>query len=167
MKSGTILLGLAGFGVAVVAGALALGPPKAKPATGAAATPAAAEPATVAPSATPTPSGQTLVYYFHGSYRCATCRRIEAYAHEAVTSAFASDLESRKLEWQAVNVDEPGNRHFIGDFGLYTRSLVLVDVKDAKRFKVLERVWELVHDEPAFRRYVEQEIRAFRVLPRS
>ena len=78
MKSGTILLGLAGFGVAVVAGALALGPPKAKPATGAAATPAAAEPATVAPSATPTPSGQTLVYYFHGSYRCATCRRIEA-----------------------------------------------------------------------------------------
>jgi hypothetical protein len=37
-----------------------------------------------------------------------------------------------------------------------------VDAKNPKRFKVLERVWELVHDKPAFQKYVEQEIRAFR-----
>ncbi len=146
MKAGTVVLALAGFGVAVVAGALALGPPKAKP----------------APAATPAPSGETRIYYFHGSYRCATCRRIEAYAHEAVTGAFAADLAAQKLEWQAVNVDEAANRHFVEDFKLYTRSLVVVDAKDPKRFKVLERVWELVRDKPAFRKYVEQEIREFR-----
>lgn len=152
MKSRTVLLALAGFGVAVVAGAVALGPPKTKPPLAAAATPAAA---------TPAPAGRTLVYYFHGNFRCRTCRTIEAYAHETLTSAFASDLKAQKLEWQVVNVDEAANQHFIKEFQLYTRSLVVVDPKDRKRFKVLGRVWELVGDKPAFQNYVEQEIRGF------
>ena len=118
--------------------------------------------AIAAPSAA-LPEGQkAVVYYFHATTRCATCRTIEAYAHETVASRFAADLEARRLEWQAVNVDEPANRHFIRDFQLYTRSVVIVDAKDPKRFKVLDRVWQLVRDKPAFQRYVEQEIRAFR-----
>ncbi len=114
------------------------------------------------PAAVPTATPKAVVYYFHATTRCATCRTIEAYAHETVASRFAADLEARRLEWQAVNVDEPANRHFIRDFQLYTRSVVIVDAKDPKRFKVLDRVWQLVRDKPAFQRYVEQEIRAFR-----
>ena len=155
MKSRTVLLALAGFGVAVVAGAVALGPPKTKRTPAPVATPAAA-------TATSAPSGQTLVYYFHGTVRCATCRTIEAYAREAVTDAFAADLEARRIGWQALNVDEPANQHFVRDFQLYTRSVVVVDARNPKRFKVLERVWELVRDKPAFQKYVEQEIRDFR-----
>ena len=114
------------------------------------------------PAAVPTATPKAVVYYFHATTRCATCRTIEAYAHETVASRFAADLEARRLEWQAVNVDEPANQHFIRDFQLYTRSVVIVDAKDPKRFKVLDRVWQLVRDKPAFQRYVEQEIRAFR-----
>ena len=114
------------------------------------------------PAAVPTATPKAVVYYFHATTRCATCRTIEAYAHETVASAFAADLATGSLEWQAVNVDEPANRHFIRDFQLYTRSVVIVDAKDPKRFKVLDRVWQLVRDKPAFQRYVEQEIRAFR-----
>jgi len=119
---------------------------------GAAAAPAPAVPAGV------------LVYYFHGTTRCATCKTIEAYAHEAVASAFAPELKAGSLEWTVVNVDEPANQHFTRDFQLYTRSVVVVDAKDPKRFKVLDRVWQLVGDKAAFQKYVEQEIRAF---PRS
>ena len=61
-------------------------------------------------------------------------------------------------------MDEPANQHFIRDFQLYTRSVVVVDAKDPRRFKVLDRVWQLVRDKAAFQRYVEQEVRAF---PRS
>lgn len=111
-----------------------------------------------APPATP----ETLVYYFHATVRCGTCRTIETYAQETVTGAFAADLKARRLTWQAVNVEEPANRHFVTDFRLYTRSVVVVDAKDPKRFKVLDRVWQLVRDKAAFQRYVEQEIRAFR-----
>lgn len=107
-------------------------------------------------------AAKAVVYYFHATARCTTCRTIEAYAHETVTAAFGADLRSGSLEWRTVNVDEPANRHFIADFQLYTRSVVLVDARDPKRFKVLDRVWQLVRDKPAFQKYVEQEVRAFR-----
>jgi hypothetical protein len=150
MKMGALLLALAGSGIAVVTGTVAVAPQKAK--------------APTAVAAAPTASPGILVYYFHATTRCATCRTIEAYAHETVASRFAADLEARHIEWRTVNVEEPANEHFIRDFQLYTRSVVIVDPKDPKRFKILERVWELVHDKPAFQKYVEQEIRAF---PRS
>jgi len=148
MKTRALLLALAGSGIAAVTGAVALAPPKPKAAT-----------AVAVPPAT---SPGVLVYYFHATTRCATCKTIEAYAHETVASKFAADLEARRLEWQAVNVDEPANQHFIRDFQLYTRSVVVVDAKDPKRYKVLDRVWQLVGDKAAFQKYVEQEIRAFR-----
>jgi hypothetical protein len=148
MKTRTLALALAGSAV-LVAGGLAGAPPNAKRTTDVAATPAAAT----------TPA---RVYYFHGATRCNTCRTIEAYTRETLTSVFAKDLEARRLEWRPLNVDEPANRHFVQDYQLYTRSVVLVDPKNPKRFKVLDRVWVLVHDKPAFQKYVEQEIRAFR-----
>jgi hypothetical protein len=41
---------------------------------------------------------------------------------------------------------------------------VVVDARNPKRYKVLDRVWQLVRDKAGFQSYVEQEIRAF---PRS
>lgn len=110
----------------------------------------------------PVAANPAVVYYFHGTSRCQTCRTIEAYAQEAVSGAFSADLAERRLEWKVVNVDEPANEHFVDDFKLYTRSLVVVDAKDPKRFKILDRVWQLTQDKAAFRKYVEDEIRAFR-----
>jgi hypothetical protein len=40
--------------------------------------------------------------------------------------------------------------------------VVVVDAKNPKRYKVLDRVWQLVRDRQGFQRYVEQEVRAFR-----
>ena len=146
MKTGALVLALVGGVIAAGTAASAVAPQKAK------------APATVAASP------GILVYYFHATTRCATCKTIEAYAHETVASRFAADLEARRLAWRAVNVDEPANQHFVRDFRLYTRSVVVVDAKDPRRFKVLDRVWQLVRDKPAFQKYVEQEIRSF---PRS
>jgi hypothetical protein len=150
MKTGALLLALAGSGIAAVTGAVAVAPQKPKAKAAVAAAPAA-------------PPG-ILVYYFHATSRCGTCRTIEAYTHETVASRFGPDLQAHRLEWRAVNVQEPPNQHFIRDFQLYTRSVVVVNAKDPKRYKVLDRVWQLVQDKAAFQKYVEQEIRAF---PRS
>jgi hypothetical protein len=147
MKTGALLLAVAGCGIAAVTVAVAADPQKPKAAMAAAATSAA--------------SPTTLVYYFHATTRCATCRTIEAYAHETVASRFATDIEARRLEWRTVNVDEPANQHFVRDFQLYTRSVVVVDAKDSKRYKILDRVWQLVGNKTAFQSYVEREIRAF------
>jgi hypothetical protein len=147
---GAVLLALAGAVLAVIAGALALPPQNAETST--------------TPNLGPSASTQTLVYYFHATVRCATCRRIEASTQETVTTRFAADIAARRLAWLAVDVDEPANRHFVRDFRLYTRSVVVVDAKDPKRYKVLDRVWQLSQDKETFQRYVEQEIRGF---PRS
>jgi hypothetical protein len=115
-------------------------------------------------SAQPTPKAapQTVVYYFHGTNRCHTCRTIEAYADESVKAAFAAELSSGAIQWKPTNIDESANEHFIKDYQLYTRSLVLVDVENPKRFKNLDKVWQLVGDKPAFLKYVQDEVRAFR-----
>lgn len=149
MKTCVLILALAAPGFVAATRAATIAPPKA--ATGAAA---------VAPTA----AAGIRVYYFHGTTRCTTCKTIEAYAHETIATAFAADLKAGSLEWKVVNVDEPATQHFVRDYQLYTRSVVIVDAKDPKRFKVLDRVWQLVGDKAAFQRYVEQEIRAF---PRS
>jgi hypothetical protein len=145
MRAGFLLLVLAAGGIAVGAGAASR------------IERASFAPVALASAASPA----TIVYYFHATARCATCRVIEAWSHDAVAGRFAPDLETRRLEWRAVNVEEPANRHFIREFRLYTRSVVIVDARDPKRFKVLDRVWQLVRDKAAFQRYVEQEIRAF------
>ena len=106
---------------------------------------------------------KVIAYYFHGDFRCATCRKIEAYSEEAIKTAFPEKLESGELEWRAVNVDEPDNEHFVKEYELFTRSLVLVEMKDGvqQKWDNLEKVWELVHKKSAFNEYVVENTKTF------
>lgn len=117
-------------------------------------------PTLVTPSVLP---HRIIAYYFHTTYRCASCRAIEAYSHEAIESAFADELKDGRLVWRAVNVEVKGNEHFVKDYGLYTKSLVLVNEVRGKRteWKNLEKVWQLLQDKEKFLRYVQDETRAY------
>lgn len=124
--------------------------------------PTAAVAAETATSATSVDEG-VVAYYFHGNKRCTTCRKLEAYSEEAITGGFAPELESGELEWRAVNTDEKDNAHFVTDFQLVTKSVVLVEYRDGEvvRFKNLKLVWQLVGDQDGFLRYVRDETRDF------
>jgi len=104
-----------------------------------------------------------VAMYFHGNARCATCRKIEAYADEAIAQGFVDELESGRLTWRVVNIDESANKHFIEDFQLVTRSVVLVEYRDGKvlRWENLDKVWQLVRSKDKFVSYVEGETREF------
>jgi len=106
---------------------------------------------------------KVIAYYFHTTFRCVTCRTIEAFSREAIEQAFGDALKNGKLEWRLVNVEERANRHFIQDYRLFTKSLILVKMKDGKQaeWKNLSRVWELVRRKDAFLRYVQDEVRAY------
>jgi hypothetical protein len=101
-----------------------------------------------------------IVYYFHGSWRCNTCRTIEAYAKEAVEGKYGEQLRSGRLEWKVVNTDEPENEHFVEDFGLVSSSLVVVERHDDRtiRHTVLQDAWTLVRDKPRFIEYVQRSV---------
>jgi hypothetical protein len=108
------------------------------------------------------------VYYFHTTQRCASCKKIEAWSDAAIRAAFERALGAGNLEWEVVNIDDPLNRHFVDDYKLYTKSLIVVDRVNGQqtRWKNLEKVWQLLQSEPAFREYVQTEVRAY-LEPRS
>ena len=107
--------------------------------------------------------GRVIAYYFHGNFRCITCRTIEAYSEEAITKGFPDELASGRLAWRVVNMDEPENKHFVRDFELVTRSLVLVEYRNGKvtRHENLKQIWQLVRDKESFVNYVRTFTREF------
>lgn len=119
-------------------------------------------PATPASEAAAQPR-KIIAYYLHGNARCPTCMKIEATTDKAIHGEFESALDEGVLEWKVVNIDEPENNHFVADFQLYTKSVVLVELQGDKqvRWKNLEKIWELVHDEDAFIAYIRDEVKGF------
>lgn len=116
-----------------------------------------------ADSAQATADHRVIVYYFHGDKRCNTCRTIEEYTEAAINMGFADQVRSGKLEYMAVNVDEPGNEHFVTDYQLSTRTVVLVDIEEGREqeWTKLERVWQLVRDREAFESYITENTETF------
>jgi len=106
---------------------------------------------------------QVIVYYFHGKFRCGTCKRIEQLTREAVTESFANEIRAGLVELKVINVDEKENSHFSRDYQLYTRSVVVSDIVNGKekQWKNLQKVWELVHNDEAFKKYIQDEIKAY------
>ncbi len=102
-----------------------------------------------------------VAYYFHTTYRCPTCRRIEMYSREAIETGFAQELKSGRLEFQLANVELPENQHFMQDYKLFTKSLVLVRMSGGKQVEWtnLSRIWELTGDHDSFIAYVQQGVR--------
>ncbi len=119
-------------------------------------------PTTAAKTANQTHQSKIIAYYFHGTVRCVTCRKIESLSHEVVASDFAEPLKTGLLEWQVVNVELPENQHFIRDYQLVTKSLVLVKYEDGKRvgYKNLQKIWTYINNEQSFRAYVKGELQA-------
>lgn len=112
---------------------------------------------------TSSPDTYVNVYYFHGNYRCITCRTIEMYTREAVNEAFLAELGDGSLHIRILNMQEPANEAYVDDFGLEYYIVVLEKVVDGERveWKRLERVWDLYNDKPAFKKYVIGETRDY------
>lgn len=126
--------------------------------------PSAALPAAKAPARPPAPEPSTVyVTYFHATARCASCLKIEDLTNATMTTRFAGPIAEKRVVWRLVNVDEPEHAHYVKDYGLFTKSVVVSEVKAGKevRWKNLDQVWPLLRDPEAFQAYVEREVRAY------
>lgn len=108
-------------------------------------------------------SDKIIAYYFHGNFRCPTCQKLERYSKEAIEKSFGPEIAEGSLEFRSVNVDEKVNEHFVSDYGLYTKSLVISKVKNGKetKHKNLTKIWEYVGNKEKFFDYVSGEIRSY------
>ena len=109
------------------------------------------------------PSSKVIAYYFHGSFRCPTCHKLEQYSKEAIETNFKDELASGKLEYKVVNVEDKGNEHYASDYELYTKSLILSSVKDGKeiKWKNLDKIWEYVGNKQRFIDYIKSGVADF------
>lgn len=106
------------------------------------------------------PGRGVIVYYFSGKVRCSSCRKIEAMSRKAVEDGFAAEMADGRVRFVAVNVDEPGNRHFVDDYRLDGSALVVVETRDGKpaAWRNVREVWTLLDDEPRFLDHVRGSI---------
>jgi hypothetical protein len=145
--------------------------PKRRPASQPPAAPAAPAPAPkpgkIVASARRAAAQVVIARYCHGHARCSNCLKIENYSREAIETGLRRDLDSGRLRFEVVNVEEPANRHYVQDYGLYTKSLVLVAQSGGQelRHKVLNDVWNYLSDKAAFQAYVRSETEKFLQQP--
>lgn len=88
---------------------------------------------------------------------------MEDFCKGTVERNFKSFITAKKLEFKSINIERYGNEHFVDDFQLYTRSLVIALVKNGKqvRFKNLEYIWEFAEDQDKLLGYIMGEVDAF------
>ena len=111
----------------------------------------------------PSESEKVIVYYFHGTYRCPSCTKIERMAYKAIKGSFPKALKEDRLLWKPVNVDKPENKHFIKEYSLFTKSLIITEIKGEKqtKWKNLDKVWRLIRDQEKFSAYVTHEVKNY------
>jgi len=104
-----------------------------------------------------------VVSYFYTTYRCPSCETIEKWSHEAIKDSFSEALKDGRLIWRAVNVDKPENKHFIKDYNLFTKSLIISEIKgkNEMKWKNMDKVWQLLRDQQKFFSYVTLGVKQY------
>ena len=104
-----------------------------------------------------------LVYFIHGRAKCPTCDQILAHTRSALEESFPEETRKGELVLVPVDVEKPGNEHFMDDFGLFTTSVVLFakNPEGKVRWSNLSRAWELAENAAAFKSYFVDEVRRF------
>lgn len=72
-------------------------------------------------------------------------------------------MKAGKVVWRLVNLDDPENKHFIDDYQLYSKAVIVSDVRgdEEVRWKNLMKIWQLTGDKGLFIAYVQEEVRAY------
>ena len=119
---------------------------------------AAAQPPTRFPRDT-----RVVAYFFHANRRCAPCVQYEDTARQAIEEAFPNELRQGIVEWKSINLASPENRHFAYEYHLYSRTLVLVKVRNGQQvaFNNLMGGWELIDHRAALKKFVQAAVRDY------
>ena len=101
--------------------------------------------------------------YFHGDVRCPTCMKLEAYSREAILAGFDKEVKDSLVVFRTVNWDREENTHYVDDYQLFTKALILSRVRGGKEiaWANLDSIWQYVGDKDKFVKYVQTHARAF------
>jgi len=106
---------------------------------------------------------KVIVYYFHTTYRCQTCNLFEKYTKDILNQYYSNKQKSGEITLKIINIDDDKNQHFVSDYSLVTKSLVLSAIKNEteKEWKNLDKIWMLIRDETVFKDYLRKNIEEY------
>ncbi|MBU1220183.1 hypothetical protein KKF34_09905 [Myxococcota bacterium] len=103
-----------------------------------------------------------IVYYFHATKRCYTCNLIEKQVKKSLDTNFSKELADGTIKFVSVNLDKSENEHFVNDFKLKGRVVVLAYMLEGKAvYKRMDDVFKRVREGDAFLDYVKNEVNTF------
>jgi len=108
------------------------------------------------------PTDGVVVYYFHGYKRCQTCNSMEALADLAIAERFAAQRSDGSVVFKAVNIETDTDRHFVDDFALSSKCVVMVTRRGGEDlgWRRLDEVWEKIGDETVYKDYIAENLDA-------
>lgn len=111
----------------------------------------------------PVSSAKVLAYYLHGTVKGSCCTSMENEFKAALAQNFPGQLQQGKVAFISIDVDKPENRHYLEDFQVPSRSLVLVLQKNGENVKWsnMVGVWLKLGDQEKFSQYVKDEVGKF------
>lgn len=108
------------------------------------------------------PKDGVVVYYFHGTQRCFTCNKMESLAEVVLDTRFAEKLAAGSVVFKPINTEEDANRHFVNDFSLVTKAVVMVERKDGQdvTWRKLDQIWDKISEDEIYQEYIAENLTA-------
>jgi len=112
------------------------------------------------PSGPSLPADGTVVTYFTTNVRCPSCVEIEKLTRGSVEKGFPEQVAGGSLVFRVINTDEPDNRHFVKDYQLVSKTVVVAMRKDGAEvdWKNLQDIWLKLSTPAEFEAYVKTAI---------
>jgi hypothetical protein len=111
---------------------------------------------------TPDPAtrADVVVTYFTTDVRCKSCRTIEALSRQAIEEGFPEELARGEVVYRVVNTDLPENEHFIDDYQITNKTVIVSHQVDGEETEWTGRqdVWLLLDEPEEFLTYVREPV---------
>ena len=98
------------------------------------------------------------VYYFHSTFRCSTCNKIEEMTKKLLENNFKDNLNKREILFS--DIDFQSDEKLAVKFGIFASCVVVAMEKDGKtvEYKRLDEVWTLIEKPKDFNQYISSAI---------
>ena len=106
---------------------------------------------------------QVVMTYFISGVRCESCKKIEDLSRETAEKSFSAEVATQKLVFRVIDTGEPANRHYVDDYKLTSKTVVISHRVDGKEteWKDMDKVWDLLDQPDAFRSYLASAIQDY------
>jgi hypothetical protein len=96
------------------------------------------------------------IYHFHATAQCYSCKTVGQYAEETILTHFSEELDSGKISFASVNVDEGSNMAIAQKYGA-TGSSLWLGIYDDSGFHAEQNinVWYKINDKQAYMDYLK------------